>query len=70
MVNVRKLKAKIIESGKTIAEMSRILGINPSTFYRKLKRNSFEIGEADVMVRELCLSPEEANAIFFNQFVA
>lgn len=70
MVNVRKLKAKIVENGKTITEMSQVLGINPSTFYRKLKQNSFEIGEADVIVRELGLSVEDANAIFFSQIVA
>ena len=70
MINVRKLKAKIVENGKTITEMSQVLGINPSTFYRKLKQNSFEIGEADVIVRELKLSIEEANAIFFSQIVA
>ncbi len=70
MVNVRKLKAKIVESGKTITEISQVLGINPSTFYRKLKQNSFEIGEADVIVRELELSIDDANAIFFSQIVA
>ena len=70
MVNVRKLKAKIVENGKTITEISQVLGINPSTFYRKLKQNSFEIGEADVIVRELELSIEDANAIFFSQIVA
>lgn len=70
MIDVRKLKGKIVENGKSVVEMSQVLGINPSTFYRKMKRNSFEIGEVDVMVRELCLSKEEANAIFFSQIVA
>lgn len=70
MIDVRKLKGKIVENGKSVVEMSQVLGINPSTFYRKMKKNSFEIGEVDVMVRELCLSKEEANAIFFSQIVA
>ena len=47
MLDVNKLKGKIIEKGKTIDKLSADIGINPSTFYRKLKNNSFEIDEID-----------------------
>lgn len=70
MLNVNKLKGKIVEKGYTIEKLSQTLGINPSTFYRKLKKNSFEIEEADTIVKELCLSSEEATEIFFAQTVA
>lgn len=70
MLNANKLKGKLVEKGMTVEEISKTLGINPSTFYRKLKNNSFEIGEADVIVKALQLSSSEAKEIFFNQFVA
>lgn len=70
MLDTLKLKGKIIESGKSIETLSAELGINQSTFYRKLKNNTFEIGEADKIVAILSLSGEEAVAIFFKQFVA
>ena len=70
MLNVQKLKGKIVENGKTIEGVSADIGISPSTFYRKMNNNSFEIGEADKLVRILGLSCSEATAIFFSQVVA
>ena len=70
MLDVQKLKGKIVEKGKSVEILSREIGINPSTFYRKLNNNSFEINEADRIVRILSLSGAEATAIFFSQFVA
>ncbi len=70
MLDVQKLKGKIVEKGKSIEILSREIGINPSTFYRKLNNNSFEIEEADKIVSVLSLSGAEATAIFFSQVVA
>ncbi len=70
MLDVQKLKGKIVEKGKSIEILSREIGINPSTFYRKLNNNSFEIEEADKIVSVLSLSGAEATAIFFSQIVA
>ena len=70
MLDVNKLKGRIIEKGETVETVSTKLGINPATFYRKLKNNSFEIGEADKIVRILALSHEEATSIFFSSLVA
>ena len=70
MLNVNKLKGKMVEKGFTIEKLSNSLGINPSTFYRKLKNNSFEIGEADEIVEALGLSAFDATEIFFAQTVA
>ena len=70
MLNANKLKGKLVEKGFTIAEIAQELGINPSTFYRKVKKNSFEIGEADRIVKALSLSEKEAIDIFFTNIVA
>ena len=67
MLNTAKLKGKLIEKGVTVAEISKILGIAPSTFYRKMSNNSFQICEADMIVVSLSLSPEESQNIFFAQ---
>ena len=70
MLDVQKLKGKIVEKGKSVESVSAELGINPATFYRKLKNNSFEINEADKLVDILSLTNDEAIAIFFSNVVA
>lgn len=70
MLDVQKLKGKIVEKGKSVESVSAELGINPATFYRKLKNNSFEINEADKLIDILTLTNEEAIAIFFSHIVA
>lgn len=70
MLDVLKLKGKIIEKGKSVESVSADLGINPATFYRKMKNNSFEIREACKLIEILSLTSEEVNAIFFSGYVA
>lgn len=72
MVNVNKLKAKLIENGFNVETMAKKIGMDKATLYRRLSNNgeSFTIGEADAISRELGLTGEEVNAIFFAQFVA
>ena len=70
MLDVQKLKGKIIEKGKNVESVSADLGINPTTFYRKMKNNSFEIREVDKLARILSLNSKEATAIFFSDSVA
>lgn len=71
-MNVKKLKGKIIEKGTNVAELAKIIGVNKSTLYRKLKNNGDDISikEAKSMINALQLNLEEVNAIFFNQFIA
>ena len=54
MVNTNKLKGKIVECGMNISELAELIGIDKATLYRK----------------ELKLSKEEVNDIFFSQYVA
>lgn len=72
MVNVNKLRGKIVECGLNVEKLAELIGIDKSTFYRKLMNDgeTFTIGEADAIARELGLTGEEVNAIFFSQFVA
>lgn len=70
MLDVQKLKGKMVEKGKSVESISAEMGINPATFYRKLKNNSFEINEASKIVELLSLTNEEAIAIFFAPNVA
>ena len=70
MLDVQKLKGKIVEKGKSVEVLSAELGINQSTFYRKMKNNSFEIREASKLITLLSLTFEEATAIFFSDIVA
>lgn len=72
MVNVNKLKGKIVENEKTIAELAEKIGLDRSTLYRKLSSDgeTFTIKEANLICKELKLSKQEAMEIFFNQTVA
>lgn len=72
MVNVNKLKAKMVELGINADELSDRINIDRATFYRRLSCNgeTFSIKEADAISRELKLTRDEVNAIFFSQFVA
>lgn len=67
MVDVNKLKGIIVERGKTQSEVAEAIGINKSTFYRKIDNpNKFNLGEVYRMVSVLNLSDDEAKHIFLN----
>ena len=72
MTNADKLKAILKEKGMSIEEVSKLIGIDKSTFYRKLASDgaTFTIGEVDKMSKALSLTVDEINAIFFGNFVA
>lgn len=72
VVNVNKLKGKIVENELTISELAENIGLDRSTLYRKLNSDgeTFTIKEANLICIELRLSKQEAMEIFFNQTVA
>lgn len=72
MVNINKLKGKIVECGLNTSELANLIGIDRATLYRKFNADgeSITIKEADLISKELKLSRDEVNAIFFSQFVA
>lgn len=71
-VNVNKLKGKIVEQGKTIADLAAAMGIDRATLYRKLSNNgeTMLVKDANLIVSVLGLSVDDAVAIFFSQIVA
>lgn len=71
MVDVSKLKGKIVERDTTQEELANKIGIDKSTFYRKMKQNgNFSIKEVNLIVSTLNLSKDEAMSIFFSDTVA
>lgn len=72
MINILKLKGKIVEAGMNVSSLSRELNIDKSTFYRKLNEDGtyFSIKEINVMIAKLNLSFDDVKNIFFNQSVA
>ena len=71
MVNVNKLKGKIVECGLNVSTLADRIGIDKATLYRKISENGepITIREADKISEELNLSKDEVNDIFFSQFV-
>lgn len=72
MVNVNKLKGKIVELGYSVEKLAEEVNIDRSTMYRKMsgKGDGFTIKEVDKICKVLNLSREDAIAIFFTQYVA
>lgn len=71
MINVNKLESKLKENGKNITSLAGDLSIDKATLYRKLKNSEkLTVGEANIIVKVLHLTADEALEIFFTQFVA
>lgn len=72
MVNVNKLKGKIVENGMNVAALAKAIGIDTSTLYRKLNSDgdTLTIKEARTIGQILTLTGAEMNEIFFVDFVA
>ena len=68
-VNVNKLRGKIAESGMSNEMVADALGIDGSTFFRKMKADglSFSIGQMHSLVSVLHMTPAEACDIFLSQ---
>ena len=65
MVNILKLKGKLVESDTKPTDLAVKMGIDVSTLYRRFKEpTSFTVEEVDKIVSCLGLSEEETLAIF------
>ena len=64
--NMDVLRGKMTERRITQEEMARKIGVNVSTFYRKMKTDgiNFTVGQMHKIVEVLKLTNEEAAAIF------
>ena len=67
MANVTALKKTIKEHGETVESVAKKLGIDTSTFYRKLAENgeSITVAQVDSMRRILSPNADDAESIFF-----
>lgn len=72
MVNMKKLKLKLKETGLSVEDVSKTMGINRATLYRKIKNDgeTFTVRDIDKLSRILGLQVDEINEIFFAQNVA
>lgn len=72
ILNVNKLKGKIVENEMNITTLAKRMGIDRATLYRKINRDgeTFTIKEVNLIVEILNLTTEEAMEIFFKDFVA
>lgn len=72
MVNIRKLKAKLVENDISIIELANIIGVDKSTVYRKLNKSgeNFTVKDVEKISKALSLTYEDINDIFFTNVVA
>lgn len=65
IVNVNKLKGKIVEKGINVETLAESIGIDRSSLYRKLNNaEKITIGEAVKMKEALEMNDDEAYEIF------
>lgn len=68
MINVNKLRGKIVEEGKTQDDVAKAIKVSPKTFSDRMKKGVFGSDEIEIMVDFLNIdNPME---IFFPDFVA
>lgn len=72
MVNIKKLRGKMVECGINMEQMAKEIGVDKSTMYRKMNQegDNISIKEASIMAKKLDLSYAEVNSIFFSLEVA
>ena len=67
MVNVKKLRGKMAEKGRTGIDMARVIKKTPKTFYDKMKKGVFDSDEITAIVDDLDI--ENPIEIFFAEEV-
>lgn len=66
-MDAARLKKALADRNITVEAISVAIGIDPSTYYRKMNSDgeTFTLRQAKKIVSELKLSSEEASEIFF-----
>lgn len=72
IVNINRLKGKIVERGMSIATLAEALEIDRATLYRKLENDGagLLVRDANKIATVLDLTRDEALSIFFARLVA
>lgn len=68
MVDTQMLKERIKKSGLTVEQLSAEIGMDVSTFYRKMNADgkTFTIAQVDAIKNALTLDKATTEAIFFS----
>ena len=53
MIKVNELKAEIVKNNLTQADVAKMIGVTPKTFYTKMKRGVFGSDEIQIMIKNL-----------------
>ena len=66
VVNVDKLRGRMVEYKINADKMAALIGVNRATFYRKLENSgeAFTIREVNIIAKALNLNLDELNEIF------
>ncbi len=72
MVDVKGLRDAMRRKKLTVAQLASAVGVDDSTFYRKLQGcgETFTLAQADAITRSLGLGIAEAQEIFFSRKLA
>ena len=72
MINVLKLRARMVEKGYNMTRLAGCLGMDRSSLYRKLKASgeTLTIREAGDIIDALHISGRDVTTIFFHRNVA
>ena len=70
MVNVKKLRGKMVELDINVDRLATEIEVNTATLYRKIDSGNFTVKEAQRIADVLGLNKDELNAIFFSEEVA
>lgn len=67
MVDIQKLKGRIVEKGKNVNDLATEIGVDKSTLYRKIKASGDTLTVKEVTVIAQCLQLEfdDVHTIFF-----
>ena len=62
-MNTQRVKERMEEKHITAAMMAKELGMNPSTYFRKMQKNGGEFSVLDLMVFKRVLEMNEQDAV-------
>ena len=64
-MNTQRVKERMEAMGITVGRMSQELGMDPSTYYRKMQKNGEEFSALDLLVFKRVLDMDEKTALDF-----
>ena len=64
-MNTQEVKKRMEDMHISVEMMAKELGMNPSTYYRKMQNNGGEFSALDLMVFKRVLEMDEKTAISF-----